>query len=151
MAEGKRPGGLTALAVLNFIFGGLGMLSVLAFAAIVAVVLGTDVVIEDQELATISEAWKAVGTSMFVLVLTLGLVTSVLLILSGIGYIKQKRFLGRTLGTAYGVLGVASTLISATVSPVDQGGGFNIGMIINLIYPVLTLILLNTTFKHDFD
>ena len=26
MSEGKRPGGLTALAVLNFIFGGLGIL-----------------------------------------------------------------------------------------------------------------------------
>jgi hypothetical protein len=27
MAEGKRPGGLTALAVLNFVFGGLGALA----------------------------------------------------------------------------------------------------------------------------
>ena len=24
MSDGKRPGGLTALAVLNFVFGGLG-------------------------------------------------------------------------------------------------------------------------------
>jgi hypothetical protein len=26
MAEGKRPGGLTALAVLNFVFGGIGLI-----------------------------------------------------------------------------------------------------------------------------
>ena len=30
------------------------------------------------------------------------------------------------------------------------GGGFNIGTIIGLVYPLLTLALLNTTFKDDF-
>ena len=33
MSEGKRPGGLTALAVLNFIFGGLGAIGALGLIA----------------------------------------------------------------------------------------------------------------------
>jgi hypothetical protein len=31
----------------------------------------------------------------------------------------------------------------------ELGGGFSIGTIVGLIYPVLTLVLLNGTFKHD--
>src|SRR5207247_3969993 len=34
MSDGKRPGGLTALAVLNFVFGGLGALGLLAIFAV---------------------------------------------------------------------------------------------------------------------
>jgi len=30
-----------------------------------------------------------------------------------------------------------------------RGGGFNLGTVIGLIYPVLTLILVNTTFRED--
>jgi hypothetical protein len=32
----------------------------------------------------------------------------------------------------------------------DAGGGFNLGTILGLVYPVITLFLLNTTFKEDF-
>ena len=38
MTAGKRPGGLTALAVLNFVFGGFGALGVLAMGALIALV-----------------------------------------------------------------------------------------------------------------
>ena len=34
MAEGRRPGGLTALAILNFVFGGLAALGVLALVVL---------------------------------------------------------------------------------------------------------------------
>ena len=45
MAEGKRPGGLTALAVLNFVFGGLGALGILALIAGTLASLFTAVII----------------------------------------------------------------------------------------------------------
>jgi hypothetical protein len=32
----------------------------------------------------------------------------------------------------------------------EVGGGFNTGTILDLVYALLTLVLLNTTFKHDF-
>ena len=151
--EGKRPGGLTALAVVNFIFGGLGLLGMLALAAIMVLFLGVAEATENSEnemQQQIVEAWQEVGLPAIMLLVGLGLVVSVLLIVSGIGYLKQKRFLGRTLGTAYGVLGILSNALSAALTPVEQGGGMNLGLIIGLVYPVLTLLLLNTTFKHDF-
>ena len=50
----------------------------------------------------------------------------------------------------YGILAVASSVVSGLLVAEDAGGGFNIGTIIGLIDPVLTLLLLNTTFKEDF-
>jgi hypothetical protein len=143
MSEGKRPGGLTALAVLNFIFGGFG----LVMAAITAI--ANAVSVEDAEAQqAIKQAMEEAGP-LFLIGLILGAISTVLLITSGIGYLQQKRFLGRTLGSTYAALSIAFSLIrSAMLSP-EIGGGFSIVTIIGLIYPVLTLVLLNGTFKHD--
>jgi len=73
----------------------------------------------------------------------------VLLLLSGIGYLKLKKFLGRMIGNTYAVISIVSSVISGIMFPSEMGGGFNIGTIIGLIYPIITLILLNTTFKED--
>jgi hypothetical protein len=67
-----------------------------------------------------------------------------------VGYLKLKKFLGRTLGNVYAVMSVVYSIGSALLLPVTLGGGFNIMAIVGLIYQVLTLILLNTTFKEDF-
>ena len=64
MADGKRPGGLTALAVLNFVFGGFGVLAVLAAAA----VLGAVNDLTDGAVA------QGMGSEMFLFVLTLSLI-----------------------------------------------------------------------------
>ncbi len=138
MAEGKRPGGLTALAVLNFVFGGLGALALLALFAL----LGAASSVASANGESIS---SAPGAGIVYLSLLLGAVSVTLLLASGVGYIKQKRFLGRTLGNGYAVVSLASTVISI----VALKQGFGIGTIIGLIYPVLTLFLLNTTFKDD--
>jgi hypothetical protein len=136
VAEGKRPGGLTALAVLNFIFGGLGVIGLLALWALLSA----------ADVATKGEVTRAMGSSEGILwaSLLLSLVSVALLIASGVGYLGQKRFLGRTLGTAYGVLSIIATVIGLV-----GGQEFGIGTIIGLVYPVLTLILLNSTFKDD--
>jgi hypothetical protein len=139
----KRPGGLTALAVFNFIFGGLGVLGALALLALVG---AADAVIssaEGMEGATVDYDGPSIG--VIYLSLVLGLVSAALLITSGVGYIKQKLFLGRKLGNAYACLSLLNTVIGLALI----GGGFGIGTIIGLIYPILTLALLNTTFKED--
>jgi len=138
MAEGKRPGGLTALAVLNFVFGGLGALGLLAVFAL----LGAAHSIAAGSGHSITEA---PGAGIIYFALLLGVVRVVLLITSGVGYIGQKKFLGRTLGNAYAILGIADTAIGFAMLHT----GFGIFAIIGLIYPVLTLILVNTTFKDD--
>lgn len=67
-----------------------------------------------------------------------------LLITSAVGYLGQKRFLGRSLGTAYAVVAVLGSVVGLAT-----GQPFGISTVIGLVYPVLTLILLNTTFKDD--
>jgi hypothetical protein len=142
MAEGKRPGGLTALAVLNFVFGGLGALGLLGLIALIAV---TKKAIEAAE--SLGGAAKYEGPSMMsiYIIILLGIVSTILMIMSGVGYLKQKRFLGRTLGNGYAVTSIASTVVSVFMAK----QGFGVFAIIGLIYPVLTLILINGTFKDD--
>ena len=136
MAEGKRPGGLTALAVLNFVFGGLYALLLLGAWAVIAAMNAT----------TEGEVTRASGGSIGLLyvALLLGTVSVGLLIASGVGYLGQKKMLGRTLGTVYGALSLVGTGVGLA-----GGSEFGIGTLIGLVYPVLTLILLNTTFKDD--
>jgi NADH:ubiquinone oxidoreductase subunit 6 (subunit J) len=82
--------------------------------------------------------------------IVLTVLQSVLLLLSGIGYLQQKRFLGRTLGIVYALLAIGFAVLAAMAMPEEIGGGFALGTIVGLVYPVLTLLLLNVTFKHDF-
>jgi len=149
MNEEKRPGGLTALAVINFIFSGWGLIGLLGLAVFFAFIgkIPTDDMQEAQRAQI--EAFQNLGLPVFIFVFALSLISSVLLLLSGIGYLKQKKVLGWGLGNAYAVISVVSSVISCVMFPSEMGGGFNIGTIIGLIYPVLTLILLNTTFKED--
>ena len=150
MDEGKRPGGLTALAVLNFVFSGWGFLSLLGLIALFALIgmVPTEEMEETQRQQF--EAFQDMGLPIFIFIFALTLVSSLLLLLSGIGYIKQKRFMGRILGNVYAVLSIVSSVVSGLMFDPELGGGFNIGTIIGFIYPVLTLFLLNVIFKEDF-
>jgi hypothetical protein len=132
---GRRPGGLTALAVLNFVFGGLGAIGLLILVAALGVMeKGMESV---PELRDAPKSWIWIS-------LALGAVGVFLLIASGVSYLKLKKS-GRTLGTAYGLFALAGTVVNLTVLKMPM----NIGTFIGLIYPVLTLILVNTTFKED--
>src|SRR5277367_1593728 len=104
MAEGKRPGGLTALAVLNFVFGGLGTLGVLALFALIGAVKSA------ASSAGLGEV-SGPGAGILYITLALSAVSCALLLASGVGYIKQKKFLGRTLGNVYAVCSLAQTVI----------------------------------------
>jgi len=149
MNEEKRPGGLTALAVINFIFSGWGLIGLIGLAAFFALIgkIPTDDMQEAQKVQM--EALQNMGLPVFIVIFALSLVSSTLLLLSGIGYLKQKKFLGRTIGNIYAVITIISSIVSGILFAPALGGGFNIGTMIGLIYPVLTLILLNTTFKED--
>jgi hypothetical protein len=140
MAEGKRPGGLTAIAVLNFVFGGFAVIGTLLFlTASILVSKGTSMVHDA------GGDVQTVGMGILYVNLLLLALSSILLIASGVGYIKMKKFLGRSLGNAYAVCSIAGTIVNLAL----VHAGFGIGTIIGLIYPVLTLILVNTTFKDD--
>jgi hypothetical protein len=123
-----RPGGLTALAVLNFVFGGLGALfSLLAIAGLAAL------------------AAAGVSVAIVWVSIILGLVAAAMLIVSGVGYIKMSKASGYSLGMVYAIVAIANVIISLV-----GGLGFGASAIIGLAYPVLTIILLNTAFKKCF-
>ena len=152
MNEGKRPGGLTALAVINFVFSGWGFIGLLFFAGFFALmgVLPTDEMNEVQRKQI--EAFQNMGLPVFIMIFVLSIISNVLLLLSGIGYLKQKKILGRMIGNAYAILSILSSVVSGFIfaaEMAEMGGGFNIGTMIGLIYPIVTLILLNTTFRDD--
>jgi len=134
----KRHGGLTALAVLNFVFGGIGA---------IGCVLGLGALALIREAMVQSEAAgiKYEGQSMTVAyaVLALSAVGALLLIVSGVGYLKQKKFLGRTLGTLYALLSLAGTGLTIATA------GAGLTTVLFAVYPLLTLILLNSSFKED--
>ncbi len=154
MSEGKRPGGLTALAVLNFVFGGFGVIGVLAIWALYAVVTSAAKVVttaaagtaDAQNVANAANAVVQQGSTMLLISLILMVVTVTLLIVSGVGYLGQKKFLGQRLGSIYGMVSIAQTVLGI----VFLKSGFGIGTIIGITYPALTLFLLSTTFKDDF-
>lgn len=150
MSEGKRPGGLTALGVINFILFGLGLLGIITMITTLAILSATDPGNKAAQEIRKSFDEAGIGSSFFIFIMIIGGISYVLLFLSGIGYLKQKKFLGRTMGNAYALISIVSSVITAVWLPAKGGGGFNLGTIIGLIYPVLTLILLNTTFKEDF-
>jgi hypothetical protein len=150
MNQEKRPSGLTALAVINFVFSGWGLIGLLGLAAMFAFIgqIPTDNMNETQRAQI--EAFQNMGIPVFIFIFVLSIISSVLLLLSGIGYIKQKKIMGRWLGNAYGIISIISSVVSGLMLPSEmKGGGFTIGSMIGLIYPVLILILLNTTFKDD--
>ncbi len=149
MNEGKRPGGLTALAIINFILAGLGLLSVFGMVAFFGLIdkVPTEQMNEAQKVQI--QAVQNMGAPTLVLIIVLNLLSGVLLLSSGIGYMKQKKVLGRVVGNVYALASIVGSLVSGLLFATELGGGFNFGTIIGLIYPVLTLVLINTTFKDD--
>lgn len=139
MSNGSmRPGGLMALAICNFLFAGLAGLNVLGLVVYL----------------TMSPRGGQTPRGMpselmLIAMVTLTGIGAMLLVLSGIGYLLTKKFLGRYLGTAYGVLALGSSIF-AIVAYTNAGGDVGLLNLVGIIYPVLTIILLNTTFRKDF-
>lgn len=140
MSEGKRPYGLTALAVLNFVFVGFVAVGAQALWARYSLVPST------PDVAITAYSLTQQDGPMILIAAILMLVSMTLLIVSAIGYIGQKKILGQRVGSIYGMIGIAGTVLVLLVAKT----GFGIETIIGLTYPILTLVLLNTTFKDDF-
>lgn len=142
----RRPGGLTALAVFNFIFAGFMALGIVGVIVILS--MPKEELLKhsanDEDRAKLEKALDDPNfmTMQKISAGVLGLAT-VLFIASGVGYLKQKRW-GKIIGNVGGLIGVGLAVWSAVK------GEANSGTMITAIYPVLTLLLLNTTFKDDF-
>lgn len=136
-----RPGGLTALSIFNFIFGGLsGLINLIGIATI------------GMQTAELEKQSRMTGMPVPSEALMYGLglfaiVRAALLITSGVGYLGRKRFSGWILGNLYAVL----ALVAITVEIATLKGQFTILSLVDFIYPLITLFLLNVIFRKDFQ
>ena len=152
MAASDRPGGLTALAAVNFLWAVVGMFGMLLVLITVGGVFyaarnpgaHADQILHGHEPAYLVTLWLVLGAWNMV---EIGLLTA-----SGIGYLRQRRVLGRWVGNVYGVLGIICNILVVQYLPVEMGGGgqYGIGNVTSLFYPAFTLVLLNLVFRRDF-
>jgi uncharacterized membrane protein len=147
MQSTNRPGGLTALAVLNFIIAGLGALTALSRAAMLS--MGTGSLALPPELQQRVQDMLQSGRGWLAFSAVAGLVLAVLLVLSGIGYLQQKRVLGRMVGNAYAVASIVASICSVLLTTQGIGVGAVFLLCFKIIYPVVTLALLNSVFKGN--
>jgi hypothetical protein len=137
MSEGQRPGGLTALAVINFVLAGLGLMN-LAGALVMSQQLE-----ESRRQGEKIPRFVEIMLSMTWVDYALALGMWTLMVLSGIGYLKQRRFLGRTLGNLFVLVGLG---LAVRTMATDR---FMFMSLIDLVYPLLTAILINGAFRED--
>ncbi len=135
----QRTGGMTAIGILNFVFGGLGcvfsLLMVLGGGAFAFLGSAMEEAAAAEGMSTegFGEA-AATGGAMFMLLGLVGLVLSVLLIIAGVGVMKVRPW-GRTCSLAYAgskiILGIGAAII----------GGFGFVTIMGFVYPVVLGVL----------
>ncbi|MDX9999930.1 MAG: hypothetical protein RBU30_01405 [Polyangia bacterium] len=131
-----RPSGLTALAVFNFVLAGWGLLKLLGVAIVLAA--GTPKGAQGQP------------PPQFLMLLTLGyLIFDIgLMVTAGIGYLKLKRFLGRWVGSIEAVVSLAY-FVAVVAYVQSEGIPFDVRNLSALVYPGLTLVLLNIVFREN--
>ena len=164
---GVRPGGLTALAVINFVWAafqlaiGAGTVTSPFYMPVLAAQAEKEAAAETrpekQKDATdaakqMREASDHVQLHKNLVMLDGGvkLFLALLLILAGIGYLKLRRFLGRTLGVVFAILAVLWGMRRPPLHPEETGDAPGIFSLIGFIYPAITLFALLVTFRDDF-
>jgi hypothetical protein len=147
-----RPPVVTLMAICNFFFAalfGIGLVAYFGRMRFIPMVEAHSATLAPTELrqgtAILSlgvTPYYALGVGMVVL--------TVLMIVSGIGYLYLKRFEGRTLGNVAMLVSIVDALFVTFWLPPVLDGGFNGFSGINFTYPLLTLFLLNRTFRDLF-
>ena len=145
-----RPGGLTALAILNLIFGAMGTLaSLVGLATTTFIDKIADKTVDEngEKIADLEKLAEELGgmKEYLYIALIISIIAGIVMFIAGIGYLGQKKFLGRTLGLVYGALSIFGTGLGLAF-----GQSFGISAMISIIYPLLTIVLLLTVFKDDF-
>ena len=149
MSDAARPSGLTAMAVLNFVFGGFLLVQVPWMVVLLAMEEGALPGGRSEENKATLELVEKAGRPVIATATALYGLTGIVQVLAGFGYLKLKRFLGRGLGNLYVVLAITLSLVWGIGTASARMGGFNLGLILNLVYPLLTAVLINTTFRED--
>jgi len=143
---GRRPGGLTALAILNFVFGA---------GALFARMLRLSAVAESREVTgwfvtrALSES-AAPSVNLVYAFYGLGLLVAALEIVAAIGYLGRKKVIGYFVGNAFAVLGIAYD-VWAVILFWSVFGSFTLAFsALGFAYAVITLGALNIAYRRQF-
>lgn len=150
----SRPSGLTVLAVLNFVFGGMALLN-----APMALLMSASFPWFEKQLSTANNTpgmpeWVVkmnefsldmLNPTVLYTTAFFAFVTGVLMLISGFGYLKQQRGRGRMVGNMYVLVGIISMIALTYLARMNL-----LLHSIDLIYPLITVYLINVTFKDDF-
>jgi hypothetical protein len=147
MTVGKRPGGLTALAVINFVMAGLNVIGILGLVVVMTMGDALKRSATNPGDRAVFEALQGVSGATWGLIILANAISMALVIVAGIGYLKMRRW-ARMLGNAYALVEISTEVGKLLLLP-SEIGGFGIATMIGLVYPVLTLIFINFTFKDD--
>jgi hypothetical protein len=148
MDKPKRPGGLTFFAVINFIVAFLSIAgaSLLFLSAAFIGQVPMENLTDAQRMSI--ETLKNMPASSLIFTISRSVIGGILLILAGIGYLKQKKILGYITGNIY----AAAMIIYTALSPFIMGAAGKRGavsIIISLLYPAVTLIILNFIYRKN--
>ena len=128
----KRTAGMTAVAIFNFVFGGVGLLA--CFFGLVA-----------------ANSFKGTHAGMLLLAISLlSLPSAGAAIVSGVGILKLARW-ARTWTFVYAILSILGTFIGLALtaeiqklSPDPQASNPLLTIVLGCIYPAILLYLINT-------
>jgi hypothetical protein len=149
MSEGQRPGGLTAMAVINFLGAALNVIQAVSFVILLHVKSHPELLEklpDKDQAAKMTEVVEATPRWYMLTMALADVVFVAVLIIAGIGYLKLKRRQGWLLGNAWAVVSLGFTVAQM----VFIHAPFSIVSFIAFLYPIVTLGALNTTFKQDF-
>ena len=153
MSTSDRPSGLTALAVINFIFGFVQLIASLVFpyrrfvGAPREVERGmpkeeafADKIVALLELTPPQAIWNT-----FYL-----FATGALLILAGVGYLRRSRRLGLRLTTIYVGIEVLGLVLALTWMPESYLRQMGVAVIRMAFFPLFLGVVIHTVFRRDF-
>ena len=123
----KRPTGLTVFAVINFIFAGLMALSLIATVSS-------------------SSLREQAGVTLSAYTILSPTITTILLIVSGVGFLRVSYRAGFLCGMAFTILSLGNIMY---FNAMNQFSGFLLH-VPSMVYPTVLLLMLTLKYKQKF-
>ncbi len=154
MSVSDRPGGLTALAVLNGFFTltlGVPALEQLITSRRLLAFLEDPESIRSERLRGHMKSWSEAGLEPGHLMWlgSFGLVVAVLLAISVWGLMRKHRWAGKWCSTAAAFGMIAVSLIGIEILPRENLQAVGLTLIRQLFYPLFLLFMVQVIFRND--
>jgi hypothetical protein len=108
----ERPVVVLVFAILNLVFGGLGILGFLCGGIILAIVFAA---LSSAPAGTAFPHFPSGLVTLFVVLFIYGFIMAVVLVLSGIGLLNMKRW-GRNTAIAYSIITIVYSIVATVIN-----------------------------------